>query len=274
MRYKNKLNINYQIKSNIATYKEIDENSRIIKAVVNTYNFFDSDFDVLREGSAKRSIQNRGAKTAAHDKILHALNHDLHTLPGKSLSEAETTINGNKVLYAESFLPETTLGEDTLINYKAGIYNQHSIGFQYKDIEFIEKGTVEWDKFISNLINPEEADKIGFGYDVKEINWFEWSTVAFGVNKLTPYLGTKSQNKTTQLHNLYTKLDSLIKASKKGIKNKKIFELQYSQLKQMIEETVYLKPSGKETLKDSSDSDIKDNSYKQSTKKNFYLNLI
>ena len=255
MKKSDKLNISFQIKSNLASYKEIDENSRTIKAVVNTYNFFDSDYDVLRLGCAKRSIDNRGAGSNANDKILHAFNHNLSELPGKSILEDEIIIDKVPVLYVESKLSESTDGENLLIKYKEGIYNQHSIGFQYKQIEYIERETAEWEEYLKDLINPEEAEKIGFGWDVKEINWFEWSTVAFGANKLTPYLGTKSENKIIQLNNLYAKLDGLIKASKKGIKNKSVFEMQYFQLKQMIKETMFLEQTKKPTReKDSGDN--------------------
>ena len=251
MNKENKLDIQYQVKSNLANYKELDESSRIIRAVVNTYNYFDSDSDVLANNCAKISLEQRGSKSDAHDKILHALFHDLTRLPGKSMEEAEITLKGNKVLYAESYLPETTLGEDTLINYKANIYNQHSIGFRYKDIEYVEKDTDQWTRIINKLINPEEAEAKGYLFYVKEIELFEWSTVAFGANKLTPYLGIKSTNKNVQLSNLYTKLDELIKQSKKGIKDKKIFDLQYLQIKQMIKEVLFEEPTIKEANKPS-----------------------
>ena len=52
-----KLQIPYQVKSNLATYKELDESGRTIKAVANTYNFYDYDGDVLRMGAAKKSIE-------------------------------------------------------------------------------------------------------------------------------------------------------------------------------------------------------------------------
>lgn len=247
---KNKLDISYKVKSNLATYKEIDNNSRTIKAIANTYNFYDSDKDVLRLGCSKRSIDNRGAKSKAHDKIVHALNHDLNILVGKSILEEETILNGNPVLYIESKISESTEGENLLIKYNEGIYNQHSIGFQYKQIEFVEEGTEAWDDFLKDLINPEDAIKVGHGYDVKEINLFEYSTVSFGANKLTQYLGVKTENKTIQLNNLYSKLDALISASKNGIKNKSIFENQYFQLKQMINEVMYFEPTKKPTRKD------------------------
>lgn len=246
---KSKLNQHYAVKTNLTTYKELHEDERIIKAVVNTYNYFDLDFDVLRMGASAKSIEQRGAKSNAPDKILHALFHDLTRLPGKSIVESERVVNGHEVLYAESRLADTIEGEETLIKYKDEIYNQHSIGFRFVQLEFIEQEADGWDKFISTLINPEDAEKVGFGFNVTEINLFEWSTVAFGANKLTPFLGTKTLNKKIQLQNIYVKMDALIKKAKRqDIKNKKIFELQLSQLKQMILELTNSKPSAKDTL--------------------------
>ncbi len=162
------------------------------------------------------------------------------------------------MLYVESFLPETTLGEDTLINYKTGIYNQHSIGFRYMQLEYFEEEGEGWDEFMKDIINPEDAEKAGFGWEVKEINLHEWSTVAFGANKLTPYLGTKSQNKNILLQNIYLKLDTLIKkANRQEVKNKKLFELQISQLKQMIKEITEVKPVKDNLIKDPDLSDNK-----------------
>jgi hypothetical protein len=259
MRKADKLNIPFQVKSNLATYKEVDSSSREITAVVNTYNYFDSDFDVLRKGCALRSINNRGASSQANDKILHALFHDLTKLPGKSIYESEENVTINYdgssksvlALVAKSKLSEASDGEETLIKYNEGIYNQHSIGFQYKDIEYIEEGSESWENFLRDLINPEDAERVGFGWDVKEINWFEWSTVSFGANRLTPFLSGKSSNKNIQLQNLQTKLGALIEAAKSGIKNKHIFEKQYLQIQQMISELAYSPESAKCTPKES-----------------------
>jgi len=236
---KNKLDISYQVKSNLSDYKEIDESGRTIKAIANTYNFYDSDSDVLRPGVAKLSIEQRGAKSDAADKILYAKFHDLTQLNGKSLIEKEAMINGNSVLYVEAKLLETPAGEETLQQYKEGIINQHSIGFRYNQINYIDNESEKWDDFLKDLINPEEAEKNGFGYDVTEIKLYEWSAVAFGANKLTPFLGVKSENKAIQLQGLYQKMDALIKtANRQDSHNKKIYELQYMQLKQLIAESI------------------------------------
>jgi hypothetical protein len=268
MIYKDKTQESYAIKSvpeHLKIENEVD--GRIIKAVVNTYNYFDYDQDVLRIGAAKRSINNRGANSQAHDKILHALNHDLTQLPGKSLLEAEMKVNGLDVLYTESKLLEDVLGEQTLVRYLEKIYNQHSIGFRYKDITFIEEDSEGWTKFVDSLINPEDALNAGYGYEVKEIELFEWSTVPFGANKLTPYLGTKTDNKQIHIQNIYKKMDALIEQSKKGVKNTKIYELQYYQLKQLIQETIN-GSNEKQTAKQRTSQNLPENQAKL-----FYSNL-
>lgn len=243
-----KLDTPYQVKSNLATYKELDEQSRTIKAVANTLNFYDYDKDVLRPGSFNKSIQQRGSQSSSPDKIMHLLFHDLKRPVGKSDSENETTIDSKKVIYVESFLPETTDGENTLLNYKSEIYNQHSVGMNYIQIEYVEKDATGWGKFIEKLINPEEAEKFGYGWDVSEVMWFEWSTVTFGANKLTEYLGTKSMNKMARYDTINKKLNSLFKkALRREVKNKKLFDLQVKQLQQMILELTTIQPSLKDT---------------------------
>ena len=239
MSYKNKKNINFAVKGSYLNNSEFDDSQRTIKAVANTYDFYDSDGDVLRLGCAKKSISERGANSKAANKILHAKDHNLGILPGKSILELETQIDGLNVLYCESKLSETQDGESLLIKYKEGIYNQHSIGFIYTDIEYLERDAdvQKWAKFIETIINPELAEKFGYGWDVKEIKLFEWSTVGMGVNSLTQFLGVKSENKDLQLQNLYLKLNALIeKAKRLDVKDKGLFEMQYKQLKQMIYE--------------------------------------
>jgi len=242
-----KINTPYKIKSNLATYKEIDESKRIVQLIANTYNFYDFDGDVLRMGCSLKSIKDRGAKSNAYDKILHAKDHNLQDLPGKSILEVETVLEGNPVLYCETKLSESTDGEDLLTKYIEGIYNQHSIGFQYKVVEYVEKETEAWDEFLKDLINPEDAIAEGWGWDVKEIKLFEFSTVALGANKLTPYLGVKSTNKNVYLANIYTKMDALFKKQISGnIKNQHNFDLQHLQLKQLIKE-MFSNFSGQDT---------------------------
>lgn len=244
------------VKSNsnlIQSTKEVDMTGRNVTIVANTFNFFDYDFDVLLKGCANRSISQRGAKTNANDKIAHLLYHDMNKQVGKSIDEHEEFVDGKLALVCESYLPETEDGEDTLIKYNIGMYNQHSIGFRYVDLEYIEKGTQLWDKMMSTLLNPEDADKVGYLWAVKEIKWWEYSTVTFGANKLTPYIGTKSENKIEIADIISQKIAILAqKATRREIGNKNAFDYELSQLQQMIYELAEMVPSTKDILKDSS----------------------
>lgn len=243
----------YAVKSAAANIIDVSTSSRVVTGFFNSYNFFDSDQDVLILGAAKKSIEERGPVSNAVAKIKHALNHDLTTLVGKLQVLEEKTVNGITGIYFESKIANTTLGNDTLINYKEGVYDNHSIGFKYNQIERIEreKNAVQWNNILSHLINPQDAEKYGFLYLVKEINLYEGSTVAFGANSLTPFLGVKSGNKDSMTLALISKLNQLESTVKNGSQSDdmmKTFELQILQFKQILKEIEVNEVFDKSTL--------------------------
>jgi len=248
-----KKSAHYSVKSADANILDVSTSSRIVTGFFNSYNFFDSDKDVLIMGAAKKSIDERGVNSNAVAKIKHALNHDLTTLVGKLQVLEETTKNGITGIYFESKIANTTLGNDTLINYKEGIYDNHSIGFKYNQLSLIEseKNPVAWNEVVSKLVNPEEAEKYGYLYLVKEINLFEGSTVAFGANSLTPFLGVKSGNKESITLALVSKLNQLESTVKNGMQSDEMlstFELQIKQFKQILKEIEVAEVFDKSTL--------------------------
>lgn len=248
-----KKSAHYSVKSADANIIDVSTSSRIVTGFFNSYNFFDSDKDVLIMGSAKKSIEERGVNSTAVAKIKHALNHDLTTLVGKLQVLEETTKNGITGIYFESKIANTTLGNDTLINYKEGIYDNHSIGFKYNQLSLIEaeKSPVAWNEVLSKLVNPQEAEKFGYLYLVKEINLFEGSTVAFGANSLTPFLGVKSGNKESITLALDSKLNQLMHTVKNGSQSDDMMhtlELQIKQIKQVLKEIEVAETFDKPTL--------------------------
>jgi len=248
-----KKSAHYSVKSADANILDVSTSSRIVTGFFNSYNFFDSDKDVLIMGAAKKSIEERGVNSTAVAKIKHALNHDLTTLVGKLQVLEETTKNGITGIYFESKIANTTLGNDTLINYKEGIYDNHSIGFKYNQLSLIEseKNPVAWNEVVSKLVNPEEAEKYGYLYLVKEINLFEGSTVAFGANSLTPFLGVKSGSKESMTLALVSKLNQLEYTVKNGMQSDEMlstFELQIKQFKQILKEIEVAETFDKSTL--------------------------
>jgi len=232
----------YSVKANgqlAAAIKDVDSSTRTVTGFYNTYNFLDSDRDVLMPGAAKKSIRERGPKSSAVAKIKHAMNHDLTQLPGKITLLEEREVDGMTGIYFETRMADTTLGNDVLKNYLERIYDNHSIGFHYLQMEKVERDENGWDKLYGQLINPEEADKINDMWVVKEIALYEGSTVAFGSNQLTPFFGIKSANKEALKIALFDRMDKLNKTLRTGSQSEDMmqtFELQILQLKQIIEE--------------------------------------
>lgn len=238
-----KKSILYQIKSaNVALeVKDVDMSKRTVDVVLNTYNYLDSDSDVLIPGAAKKSIKERGVNSNATAKIKFAVGHDLTLLPGAFIELGEKKVNYKgqslDVIAGSVKMATTTLGNDTLINYQSGIYDNHSIGFRYMQLEVLERGSDGWKEVADGLINPQEMQGKDMMFAVKEINLFEGSVVAFGANSLTPFLGTKSVNKEALLLDLNNRMDKLTKALRDGSQSDEMMEtlsLQAMQIKQIM----------------------------------------
>ena len=253
-----KLDIPYAIKANNHfEHKEVDLTKRTVDLIANTYYWFDTDKDVLIPGCCTKSIKDRGPDSPAPGKIKHADHHDLRNIVAKVVLLEETTIDNRFVLHGNSFFPETEKSEQKLIDYQNDLIDQHSIGFAYKQLEFIEAEAEEWDQILATLINPEDAEAKGYLWLVKEIELFEYSNVAFGANRLTPYLGSKSTNKNIQYNNMVTKLDALHAAMRSG-GDKYTMMLEEKQIKQMIYELYNPEPSIKVTPSEPTEGDTFD----------------
>lgn len=225
--------------------KDVDTTKRVVTGFYNTFWYFDSDCDVLVPGSTQKSIDERGPQTNAAGKIKHALFHDLTKLPGKIqiLEETEQQILGQSVkgLYFETKMSNTTDGNDTLIKYQEGIYDQHSIGFRYINMQYLDAQSAEWMYYVNQLLNPKDAQDAGYMFVIKEVNLYEGSTVAFGANKLTPYLGAKSSNKEGCILKFGERIALIQKQLRGGtLSDDSMFnlELQLDQLKTMIAEFI------------------------------------
>lgn len=244
------LSMPFAVKSNMGVSRkaEVSSSARTVDLIANTYYYFDSYGDVLLPGCCAKSIQERGPKSDLPGKIKHLSNHNLSMGVGRPDLIEEAEIEKMVVLHANSWMSETTHGEDTLIKYKEGIIDQHSIGFNYVSLTYVEPESNMWDDVISKLINPDEAVNAGFMFLVHEIKLFEYSSLdGFGANRLTPFLGVKSDNKTVHYNNLVAKLDALTEAMRTGSADKLTIELQEKQIKQMIYELYNPEPSLKDT---------------------------
>ena len=233
-----------------ASIKDVDTVGRIVTGFYNSYNFLDSASDVLLMGCAKKSIKERGPNSDATAKIKHALNHDLTMLPGTIITLEEKTLDGITGIYFETRMADTQLGNDTLKNYLEGVYDNHSIGFRYVNVNIVERASSKaWDGIVEMLINPKAVEGLNTIYAVKEIQLYEGSTVAFGCNQLTPYLGAKSGNPDSYRLALMSRINSLSNTLKNGTQSDDMMEsiaIQLLQFKQMTSELCDMIPAKKE----------------------------
>jgi len=239
--------------------KQIDPEKRTVEFVANTYFFIDSDQDMLIAGCAAKSINDRGPQSNATAKIKHQSDHVLNTknVVGRFDLIDERNIDGKDVLYCESHIPATAKGNDDLINYQEGLYDNHSIGFRYKQIlKAVNNSTNEverkaWDEFYPLALNPEKADEVGFFWIVKEIELFEISVVSYGANELTPTIGSKSKDTNSKIKsNLIERLDELngqLKSLSESKNQRGLITMEILQMKQIITDLKLIEPSQKDT---------------------------
>lgn len=249
----------YAVKSpaDMLHIKDVDMTGRIVTGFYSTANYFDSDRDVILPGATSKSITENGPASTSVAKIKHLMFHDWTLLPGKiqTLTEKTMPVAGVKMtgLYFETLMAKTQLGTDTLTNYQEGIYDNHSIGYQYMDGEWIDEDADGWQKALDKLINPDDAIKVGYMYLWKEIKLWEGSTVAFGANDMTPYFGLKAEDADdVRVLKLQQKIINITNALKNGTQSDEMMfslQMQLKQLSQVISEIFQPDPSIKSTMK-------------------------
>jgi len=249
-----KVSTPYKVKESYnAVTKDVDMSKRTVQVIPNTFYWYDSDGDVLIKGATMKSIADRGPDSKAPGKIKNVYAHDLKVQIGRPTLMDERIVDNMNCQYAESEILNTTKGNDTLIEYQEGVIDNHSLGFQYlaSGLELVTADDNSWTKWLSTLMNPQDAEDAGYMFIVSEIKQFEWSPVAFGANELTPYLGVKSGNKDGMALKVMERIDLLGKQLRFGRQSDETmygYELEILQLKQIISELFLQGPSLKDTL--------------------------
>lgn len=159
---------NYEFKSTGSAsgiVKDVDMQSRTVAGYFAKFGNVDSDMDIIRAGAAKKSIQENGPKSLK-PRIKHLWQHD----PTQPLATPQVLKEDEYGIYFESKIAQTNLGDDVLALYQEGVISEHSIGFNV----------------IDSFTNDDNVRVI------TEIRLWEGSSVTWGANSETPFLGFKS----------------------------------------------------------------------------------
>lgn len=175
-----------------------------VKVAMNTTNYFDSDRDVLIDGSWNRTAKEQDGKT------YHVADHKLEmgkiVAYPKDVSISVENIEWNKlgksysgateVLVFNSKMTDKT-NQDVFMAYRDGEKVEHSIRLIYERIKLAINSYEEedkeekaiWDTFYGKIANKEDVDNVGYFWAVTEAKIHkEGSTVLFGANEATPQL--------------------------------------------------------------------------------------
>lgn len=176
-----------EYKSIIAKVGDIDVKGQRVAGYFSVFGNMDSDGDVLMPGAFAKTISERGPRGT--NQIPHLLQHKTDKPLGKPDILEERPFGG----YFESSIIDTEYGIDTIKFYAAGVYNEHSFGFQ--------------------TIASRDAEREGkYCREISEVKLWEISTVTFGANDLTRFEGFKSMNKADKVDAIMERMEVLTKA--------------------------------------------------------------
>ena len=180
--------MNIQFKNLIANVGEINVHGTTVSGYFARFGNVDHDMDIIKKGAFAKTIEERGP--GGSNQIMHLLNHDTWSPLAKPSVLKEKDFG----LYFESTVPDTTIGVDTVKLYAAGVYNEHSIGFNTINYEMRED-------------DNKQPIRI-----IKEVKLWEGSTVTWGANEQTPFMGFKDMDKPQMIDKLMERMEKLIKA--------------------------------------------------------------
>lgn len=241
-------NIPYATKG---TSKAADTGDRRVKGLANAYNYIDADGDMLVKGACAKSIQERGANSKAGNKIKQLWQHDWSKPSARIdvLEERMVEYEGKAYegLYHESYYPDTDTGNEVYKMIQEGVIDGRSIGFRYEKVDYAKADTDndEWkrnfDEYAKICQNPDEIERRGEFYVVKEIQLFEISDVSLAANPFTFTLGKSADAQT--LHEKIRKKQTLLLSEMRKRTNAnpdslRILEMELRQLFTMWENAV------------------------------------
>ena len=182
---------------------EIEDGEIQVSIVGNTFNWCDSQMDVLFAGCATKTIKENGVK--GKDLIYHLKDHDTCTddrigyltdiyEKDFALSDLGLNMQGNTTCQVFDSLVKKELSEKLYIQYLDKKVKQHSIGLQYVKLFMCindpndSEHFANWNKYFQFVINKDAITSVGYFWAVTEIKLYEVSAVLWGSNEITPTL--------------------------------------------------------------------------------------
>lgn len=183
------------------SFGQVDLETIKAEVVINTTNILDSHGDVHMKGIWSKSLKEK--------KILYLLQeHEMkfEKVITDELKASVKSYNWSDLGFSEFKGTTEALVFDATINsdrneymfeqYFKGRVKQHSVGMQYvnlylcidSDEKYYKEEKANWDKYINEVVNKQDAIDLGMFWAVTEAKIIEGSAVLRGSNYATPTL--------------------------------------------------------------------------------------
>ena len=195
------------------------KNSLKLRLVINTTGILDSHGDVHIKGLWKKTIKEKKDLylLQEHKLLFESIITDKVQASTQDYFWKDLGLNedGN----TEALIFDVELDEDRnpfmCKQYQKGYVKQHSVSMRYVDIvlcvntdeKWAKEEKENWDKYISEVINKEQAEEQGYFWAVTQAKLIEGSAVVLGSNPITPTLTSKNDEplQNTQQDNGYSR---------------------------------------------------------------------
>lgn len=160
-------------KSTAYAVKDLDTKQGIIQAYWSAFSNVDDGGDVVMPGAFTKSISEWGPGSK-QPRIKYLWQHD----SGQLLGVPSALVQDDYGLLSTSQIVKTTLGQDVLLLYEAGVVTEHSIGYEVVSASF---------------------DRAKMARHLDQVKLYEGSAVTWGMNSQTPTVAVKSLTDATKV---------------------------------------------------------------------------
>lgn len=168
------------IKSIDQSFKDVDVKKGIVTGYFSSFNFKDTDGDIIRAGAYLKTIAENGPGSK-NQRIRHLLDHD----KTKSVANPQLLVEDDFGLYYESKPGRHTAGRDFLLMAEDGLIKEHSVRIK----------PIRQAKSVNDNANI-----------ITEVFMWEGSSMqAWGANQWTPLMGVKSLSDAKELFEVLEK---------------------------------------------------------------------
>ena len=194
---------------------EVIDGVEPVSLIGNTFNYCDSQQDVLFAGCATKTIKELGPR--GKDLIYHLKNHDTETdsrigyltdIYEKEIGLNDLGLNmagSTTCLVFDSEVREN-LCKSSYNQYKDKKVKQHSIGLRYVKLVLCINDSADaehfknWNQYYQFVLNKSVVDEYGYFWAVTEIKLYEVSFVLWGANEISGVIEEEKQEPSNDTH--------------------------------------------------------------------------